>query len=31
VKGATLEDLERAPGISKQMALAIWQHFHPNG
>ena len=31
VKGATLEDLERAPGISGQMALAIWQHFHPNG
>ena len=31
VKGATLEDLERAPGISSHMALAIWQHFHPNG
>ncbi|MBU6165966.1 MAG: excinuclease ABC subunit UvrC [Alphaproteobacteria bacterium] len=31
VKGATLADLERAPGISSQMALAIWQHFHPNG
>ena len=31
VKGATLEDMERAPGISSQMALAIWQHFHPNG
>ena len=31
VKGAALEDLERAPGISKQMAMAIWQHFHPNG
>jgi excinuclease ABC subunit C len=31
VKGATLQDLERAPGISSQMALAIWQHFHPNG
>jgi excinuclease ABC subunit C len=31
VKGATLEDLERAPGISRQMALAIWQHFHPQG
>ena len=31
VKGATLDDLERAPGISSQMALAIWQHFHPNG
>ena len=31
VKGATLEDLERAPGTSSQMALAIWQHFHPNG
>jgi excinuclease ABC subunit C len=31
VKGATLDDLEKAPGISKQMALAIWHHFHPNG
>lgn len=31
VKGATLADLERAPGISKAMALAVWQHFHPNG
>ncbi|WP_353216760.1 excinuclease ABC subunit UvrC [Sandarakinorhabdus sp.] len=31
VKGATLEDLEKAPGISKAMALAIWHHFHPNG
>ncbi|WP_353199952.1 excinuclease ABC subunit UvrC [Sandarakinorhabdus sp.] len=31
VKGATLADLEKAPGISSQMALAIWQHFHPNG
>ena len=31
VKGATLQDLENAPGISRQMALAIWQHFHPNG
>ena len=31
VKGATLADLEKAPGISKQMALAIWQHFHPGG
>ncbi|WP_372916485.1 excinuclease ABC subunit UvrC [Sandarakinorhabdus sp.] len=31
VKGATLQDLENAPGISRLMALAIWQHFHPNG
>ncbi len=31
VKGATLADLEKAPGISSQMALAIWHHFHPNG
>jgi excinuclease ABC subunit C len=31
VKGATLADLERAPGVSKATALAIWQHFHPNG
>jgi len=31
VKGATLQDLEKAPGISSAMALAIWHHFHPNG
>jgi excinuclease ABC subunit C len=29
VRGATLEDLERAPGISKAMAEAIHGHFHP--
>ncbi len=28
VRGATLDDLERAPGISKAMAAAIHQHFH---
>jgi excinuclease ABC subunit C len=28
VRGATLEDLERAPGISKAMAEAIHRHFH---
>jgi excinuclease ABC subunit C len=31
VKGATLADLERAPGVSRATALAVWQHFHPNG
>ena len=29
VRGATLEDLERAPGISKAMAASIHGHFHP--
>jgi excinuclease ABC subunit C len=28
VRGATLEDLEKAPGISKQMAEAIHRHFN---
>ena len=28
VRGATLEDLERAPGISKAMAEAIHRHFN---
>ncbi len=31
VRGATLEDLERAPGISKGMAASIHGHFHPKG
>ncbi len=31
VRGATLEDLERAPGISKLMAASIHGHFHPRG
>ncbi|KPF60990.1 excinuclease ABC subunit C [alpha proteobacterium AAP81b] len=31
VRGASLEDLERAPGISKAMAAAIHGHFHPKG
>jgi len=31
VRGATLEDLEKAPGISKAMAAAIHGHFHPQG
>jgi excinuclease ABC subunit C len=29
VRGASLEDLERTPGINKAMAQAIHQHFHP--
>jgi excinuclease ABC subunit C len=31
VKGAALEDLERAPGISRAMARGIYDHFHPSG
>jgi excinuclease ABC subunit C len=29
VKGAALEDLERAPGISKAMARQLYDYFHP--
>ncbi|RST30794.1 excinuclease ABC subunit UvrC [Sphingomonas ginkgonis] len=31
VKGAALEDLERAPGISKGTARQVYDYFHPNG
>lgn len=31
VKGAALEDLERAPGISRTIARQIYDHFHPGG
>jgi excinuclease ABC subunit C len=31
VKSAALDDLERAPGISKAMALQIYDYFHPRG
>ena len=31
VRGAALEDLERAPGVSKAVAQTIWDHFHPAG
>jgi excinuclease ABC subunit C len=31
VKGAALEDLERAPGISKAMARQLHDYFHPRG
>jgi len=31
VKGAALEDLEKAPGISKTMARSIYDYFHPSG
>ncbi len=31
VRGAALEELERAPGISKAMAEAIHGHFHTRG
>jgi excinuclease ABC subunit C len=30
-KGAALEDLERAPGISKAMARQLYDYFHPRG
>jgi excinuclease ABC subunit C len=29
VRGASLEDLERTPGISKATARALHEHFHP--
>ena len=31
VKGAALEDLERAPGISRTTARQVYDHFHPAG
>ena len=31
VKGAALDDLERAPGISRAMAQQIYDYFHPRG
>ena len=31
VKGAALEDLERAPGISKATARQLYDFFHPGG
>ena len=31
VKGAALDDLERAPGISKTMARQLYDYFHPAG
>jgi excinuclease ABC subunit C len=31
VRGAALEDLEKAPGVSKTMARAIYDYFHPSG
>ncbi|MBU3076532.1 excinuclease ABC subunit UvrC [Sphingomonas quercus] len=31
VRGAALEDLERAPGVSKAVARTIYDHFHPRG
>jgi excinuclease ABC subunit C len=31
VKGAALEDLERAPGISKAMARQLYDYFHARG
>jgi excinuclease ABC subunit C len=31
VKGAALEDLEKAPGISRAMARGIYDYFHPSG
>ncbi|HYI39091.1 MAG TPA: excinuclease ABC subunit UvrC [Allosphingosinicella sp.] len=31
VRGAALEDLEKAPGISSTMARGIYDYFHPSG
>ena len=31
VKSAALDDLERAPGISKAMARQVYDYFHPRG
>ncbi|HET9640641.1 MAG TPA: excinuclease ABC subunit UvrC [Allosphingosinicella sp.] len=31
VRGAALEDLEKAPGISRTMARGIYDYFHPTG
>ncbi|HEY1604728.1 MAG TPA: excinuclease ABC subunit UvrC [Allosphingosinicella sp.] len=31
VKAAALEDLEKAPGISRAMARGIYDYFHPSG
>ena len=31
VRNAALEDLEKAPGISKTMARGIYDYFHPRG
>ena len=31
VKAAALEDLERAPGISRTMARSVYDYFHPSG
>ena len=31
VKGAGLEDLEKAPGINKAMARQLYDYFHPRG
>jgi excinuclease ABC subunit C len=31
VKGAALDDLERAPGISKATARQLYDYFHPRG
>jgi excinuclease ABC subunit C len=31
VKGAALDDLEKAPGISRTMARQLYDYFHPRG
>jgi excinuclease ABC subunit C len=31
VKNAALEDLEKAPGISRAMARGLYDYFHPSG
>jgi excinuclease ABC subunit C len=31
VRGASLEDLERAPGVSKSVARRVFEFYHPSG
>ena len=31
VKGAALEDLQRAPGVSEAVTRAVYDHFHAGG
>jgi excinuclease ABC subunit C len=31
VRAAALEDLQRAPGVSAQVAQAVWDFYHPSG
>ncbi len=31
VRAASLEDLQRAPGVSEMVAQAVWDFYHPSG